>query len=298
MENCGENNQGLPEYVIDLVNAIAKDQGFTKFNITPYQGTNVNDGFMSFIQGLAIQGEKIVDGNTVTDELKVLAKMPPSNKARRAQFGSIDLFLREAHVYMNLLPAIEKFQRDHGIQSNNDGFFGFPKCYGILNDVESDELVIIMEDIRPKGYKMWNKFKPVNYEHTSMVVKELAKYHAITFAMKEMEPEIFEEYKNLTDIFNVGLKMGPEKTLPTFIMGLEKAKNSLKPHEDFYLEKIDYLQKNFREILLQMTDGPFAEPFCVLNHGDAWINNMLFTYEQVIKIIIYILMMLKYLILV
>ena len=75
-------------------------------------------------------------------------------------------------MYNKVLPAFVEFQKEKNI-SEKDGFFDFPKCYFAEYDEELQDSVIIMEDLKERECKMWDKFIPINYEHAKMVMESL-----------------------------------------------------------------------------------------------------------------------------
>lgn len=272
-----------PKFLIDELNKIAKAEEFIDFNIETRPGANHGDGFMSFMLAATISGKKKVNGIITGCKLTVVCKMPPENEARREMFQGIAAFEREVYLYGTVLPSFVQYQRDKGITSRDEGFFSFPKIYSIRNDPEANEYVIIMEDLRPKKFKMWNKYKPVNFDHVKLMVTELGKYHAMSMGMKIENPEHFEEYKNLKDIM---VKMFDPAILPQGMPNMaevqfKRAIDALDECEEVARSKMQHFCDNMLPIMQTCVNGDDAEPFAVIGHGDCWNNNMLFHYNEV-----------------
>jgi hypothetical protein len=49
---------------------------------------------------------------------------------------------------------------------------------------------------------MFDRFKEVTKEHAMRTMEALGKYHALSFALRDQKPELFEPYKSLEDIFS------------------------------------------------------------------------------------------------
>lgn len=115
-------------------------------------------------------------------ELTVVVKLPPQNEARREQFFIVPVFQRESMFYDEFYPMIKKFQEQKGINVEQEGFHEVPKCFKTVT-VERSE-AIFMEDLKGRGFEMFDRFKEVRIDHVSMVMKVLGKFHAISFAIK------------------------------------------------------------------------------------------------------------------
>lgn len=107
---------------------------------------------------------------------------------------------REACMYRTVLPAFVDFQREKGLTPEN-GFFAFPRCYGIVADAENDNYAIVMEDLKEKGYDMFNKFNSIDLGHVRFIMEELVRYHAVSFAMRDQRLEVFTPFLKLKDVF-------------------------------------------------------------------------------------------------
>ncbi|XP_041764589.1 uncharacterized oxidoreductase dhs-27-like [Anopheles merus] len=261
----------LPQYLYNAMEQVAIEQGFTagKFKIEFDVGSNKGDGFVGQMFKAFLQ-----EG----DRREVyLCKIPPLNEARRRQFQSMTIFSRETLAYKSLLPLIFTYQQEKGI-SREDGFFNVPKCYYAECDESTEQSVIIMEDLRLKDYRMWNKLVPVNYEHARLTMQQLGRLHAVSLAMKRDRPADFEQFK-VPDPLDVMMPEGsPLEAM--LIKMLTDAKETLEPNETKERTKMQKLIDNMRQEMKNCTDGALAEPYAVLGHGDCWVNNFMFHYKN------------------
>ncbi|RZC41104.1 EcKinase, DUF1679, and/or APH domain containing protein, partial [Asbolus verrucosus] len=180
-----------------------------------------------------------------------------------------EAFINEIYIYKTILPIFTQFQRDKGIE---DPFNSVPKCYG--SHTTEDMEIIVFENLKKNGYVLWNKRKPLTRKHINMVVKEYGKFHAISVAMRDQQPEKFEKLaKRLHDTFKKFVEKGNMETL--FGTAIQDVYDALQNDlDDIILSK----WKNFRQQinfvfkeLMQNVNG-----LTVVTHGDCWNNNFMF----------------------
>ncbi|XP_055548976.1 uncharacterized protein LOC129732274 [Wyeomyia smithii] len=260
-----------PQYLYDAVARMAPQEGFTpgQFELTFDAGSGKGDGFTG-----ELFRAKIVEGSK---ELEVLCKIPPVNETRRRQFNSMVNFDREVLVYSKLLPIIYEFQREKGV-TEEVGFFNAPKCYLAYYEADSEESVIVMDDLRLKNYRMWNKLVPVNYEHCKLCMIQLGRLHAVSFALKDQKPEMFEQFK-VPDPMSKTYKDN-EPFLYMMYLSMDRAIATLEPEEEEARQKLLQLKSTMAEDFFKLTQSEKAEPYAVLGHGDCWINNFIYGYEN------------------
>lgn len=85
--------------------------------------------------------------------------------------------------------------------NKSDSFSSFAKVYASKNDDENEIYILIMEYLRAKMYEMWTRSKVIEIEQKLLILRELGKLHAVSFAMKDQQPNEFEQYKQLKDPF-------------------------------------------------------------------------------------------------
>lgn len=257
-------------YMRGAVDKVAQANGFQDFDVQIIHGSGVGDGFVGLVFKVTIQ-EKGSD-----KKLNVILKSPPDSLARRNDFGAMALFRREVYAYNVLLPEFVSFQEEKGIKSS-EGFFNFPMCYFAEYDEEKDESVIIMEDLRESGYKMWNKMVPHNFEHTKFLMTALGRLHAISFAMKAQKPELFEKFKNLNDLLTD--KMLDDKFLDMLKASIDRAVDTIDVSDVKRRNRALKLKDNMGQVLQELVSGLKAEPFAIVGHGDCWSNNFMYQYK-------------------
>lgn len=273
-----DNTNDLPEFLIVLLKKIADEEGFTDYTFDVSAGSNHGDGFLALIKRVIINGTR----NGKTEKLPLICKLMPTSKARRDQFNSDAVFIREAFMYGEVLPTFAAFQKEKGL-SLEDGFCEYPKCYGTMDDKETDRFVIVMEDLKARGYELFDKFRPADFNHVKLFVESLGKFHAVSFALKDQRPEIFAKFKHLKDIFLQQVEDQPDAMGQMFTFFMDKSIAAFKPEEEAEIKALTKLKGSIAEELRRTGSGENSEPFSVVNHGDCWNNNMMYVYGTEVK---------------
>jgi thiamine kinase-like enzyme len=265
----------VTDYIRESLDKVALAEGFRNYDISIDHGSSIGDGFVGIMIKAKIQE---LDIHFRHKSLTVLAKIPPQNQLRRQMMKSIDLFKREIYVYNILLPEFVKFQEDHKI-SKQRGFYNFAKVYYADYNEEMDDAIIIMEDLRERNCKMWSKYKPMNFEHSKLLISALGRLHGLSLAMKLKKPEIFEKFKELDDLF---FKLSADNENFEFDKYLEinirTAIEALDPNDLKKKQRAMKVLDGLIEQIKPCVDPKEAEPFSVVTHGDCWTNNFLFHY--------------------
>lgn len=272
----------LPEDVMQLLQNIAKEKGFKDFTITIAPGSNHADGFMGIISRITINGKT---ENNDPIELSLIAKLPANSEIRREQFGSDAVFEREILAYTKYLETIKEFQESKGLTAEN-GFVTYPKCYGTIFEPESKNYAIILEDLKVQKYELLDKFKTIDLDHVVLVLKEMAKMHGISYALRDQRPDEFNQYANLSDLM--------VSTMSTEQMDMyrkaicDKAINTLdKNHDAEIIDKMTSIRDDYLKHLDDCSKSGLGE-FAIIGHGDCWNNNMMFYYDSVINCYLFI----------
>lgn len=265
----------LPKDVMQLLRKVATEKGLRNITINVAAGSNHADGFLGIISRVSIVGQR---ENGDTTELSLIAKLPPTSEVRREQFGSNAVFAREIVAYTKYLPLIDEFQKSRGFTREN-GFFTYPKCYGIIDEPETHNYALILEDMKEKNYELWNKLRVIDVDHVTLIIKQMAKMHGISFALRDQRPKDFKPFTMLNDIMVAN--MTAENTSQFLGLSIDLAVKSLDAVSDKHLvSKMEQLKTNFGKHLHDCVPSE-GDSFAIIGHGDCWSNNMMFVYDTV-----------------
>uniref|UniRef100_T1GKX6 CHK kinase-like domain-containing protein n=1 Tax=Megaselia scalaris TaxID=36166 RepID=T1GKX6_MEGSC len=140
---------------------------------------------------------------------------------------------------------------------------------------------IVLEDLKIRNFKNADRLKGLDMEHCQSVLKLLAEFHAASAVY-------FELNGPYPDIITIGIFR--EDLLPMFVefnLGIQSIlkplMSTLKDYENgkYYADKLfrkDYetYYKEGHKHVSQINSGSFN----VLNHGDIWSNNIMFSYND------------------
>ncbi|KAL5275483.1 hypothetical protein ACFFRR_001384 [Megaselia abdita] len=275
MEHLEHNMSTLPNFQVkDALTEIIKNAFPLEKNyeLKIKSGSSKGDNYIGVVyRATVIQRKEKKDAK---DNFSVIIKVPPQNPIRRKQFFARPCFLREALAYEEILPIYKEFQNKKKINLE-DSFFEYPDCYKTLT--EDYHEAVFLKDLQLDGFRMFNRLEELSLDYVILVIKILAKLHAVCFAIKDQNPDLIEKYKTIPDIFeerreDVGFRFYLEE-----LKG--RAMDSLNPKTDE--KEIHQLTTFFRDgttydYLMNSVDGKSAEPYSVLGHRDCWNNNVLF----------------------
>lgn len=123
-------------------------------------------------------------------KVSTVVKSMPLNIGRLKTFRSSDFFRNECNFYKEVLPRMMQFQVDHGV-TGADSLTEIPKCLAVYCDGEND--FIVLEDLRPGGYRAASRQNGLDLMHCQMIIKKLGKFHAISLAIKDQDPQLFND---------------------------------------------------------------------------------------------------------
>lgn len=271
-------NLSLPDYVTELLFQIARDDNLDSPSIKISAGSGHCDGYIGVLSRVILTGIQ----NGFPKKLSLICKMAPENKDRRAEFNTVAIFEREVFVYRTILSSFVDFQRDKGIDKYN-GFFAFPKIYAAVCDVQKDHFVIIMDDLVEQGFQLWNRFMPMNLEHVKVFVAELGRFHAISFALRDQIPAMFDDFLSMEDTLIKHCQTRPDLLELMFEQSFEQVIECLDPNIDGEeIQKVQQLQQNYFKQLNECVERNSAGKYGVFNHGDCWGNNLMFAYDEMV----------------
>ena len=184
------------------------------------------------------------------------------------------LFRKEYSFFSEILPLLNA-----ELSRIDETPLSVPKCF-FYTDIEGEE-AMYFEDLRLYQYKMYDKRKSMDEDHSRLVVKELAKLHASSVLLfsrgsylgKDML-ETFPDLINWSDaVENSGGKPVLKDLVSSFLETAAAIASRCKGYEKV-AKSIRSLRKTSRDHYEEQMST--TKQYQVLYHGDCWTNNFLF----------------------
>ncbi|XP_016980340.2 uncharacterized protein LOC108045504 [Drosophila rhopaloa] len=226
--------------------------------------TKPGDNYASKLLKVDIQAQ--LKDKSVKTFSYILKVQPPKTVDN---FTDINMFPKEMEMYRKYVPAFEKLYKDAGLAIT------FSAKSFVLNKPVKEEY-LLMENLQTSGFKMADRMKGLDLEHSKSSLKKLAQWHAASIKYKEINGPY-------TPLYSDGIYI--EQTRDLFHNMFAQAKNSyieivgkFEGAEE-YLPKLSWILDNHVDQIIEDAKINEAE-FNVLNHGDAWVNNIMFQYDS------------------
>lgn len=228
----------------------------------------------NFIGDIVRVTAKIQGPNGALQE-NFIFKYPPGSKEYRDALKSYKFVKNEEAFYSLIVPSMNSFWQ--GATKNKQNRLPTPQYYYSCSDDKND--VLVLEDLRERGFTMADRIKGLDFDHCMLVVQQFGKLHGISLAMQELQPEKFYHTRiaiKETLYFDAGREQFGTIHFP--------CNAAIRMLENRYPERIDLVEKlkklttNFFDNIIEMVEKP--SPLAVVNHGDCWVNNILFKYED------------------
>lgn len=270
----------IPKYLSVELDRIADSAGFVHYTIEQAPGSNHGDGFTSTIVAVTLIDS--MSGN----RLHLTCKLLPQVKDRFDSSETSSIFEQEAYIYKEVFPVFERFQSERNVPIA-DRFTDYPKCYAAINNADKGEHVIIMENLKSSGYRLWDRTEPIDYETVCLFMRAVGKLHALSFALRDQKPELFNEISERIDSPITLSEDGNKFFFDTLDLANNKA-ISLMENDD-HRRFMERLKADCRSDLCRLMTSK-SSSFSVIGHGDCWNNNMFYSYNGTVSFRINILM--------
>lgn len=245
-----------------LVEQAASVHNLKNYEIITNVGSLKGDNYLGVLHTITLKSdEKLV---------YLILKSAHTDDKWRAVGKSQQAFAREGYIYSTIIPKLLKLQEEKGV---SDGFSGFAKFYGSC--LEEKKECILMQNLKGYGFDLWDRKKPMDDQHITLVFKEYARLHASSLAWKKLYPQEFQEY---TKHLNFNIFEGGKEDKTIFFQNYFQTGFSAVESNDQATKALTRIKENITQLFRKSyTEG--QERFVVI-HGDCWCNNMLFSYQD------------------
>lgn len=225
------------------------------------------DSYLSTVSKVKIVGN--VDGKEV--EVKLVVKSLPQNLGRRNTYRSTEFFRNEILIYTKVFKAFQEFLN---VKGQNE-LLCVPRHLASVMDGNND--YIVLEDVGPLGFKPIRRQNCINLSQCLMILKAVARFHAISFAYKDQKKEEFNKLVDslketyISDEHWDWYKRFHKRTIGIATNALEMEYPGSEAEKRFKSYEFGALYQKGVEFCSRRTH----EPTSVISHGDCWVPNFL-----------------------
>ena len=197
----------------------------------------------------------------------LFVKPSPEDPIYRKYFHTDVLFRNEIHMYTEVIPFVEKY-----LKKRKTDLLGeiFAKCYYAESGAAcvGGRDVIVLEDMVPRGFTLSAERLFLDYDHCAVAMRQLARYHAMSYGMKELEPSRFHAVVKNIRARSVA-QSSPENRNYFFKTTSYRGVRYLEDRQEIDRATLDRLKNRLEHAGQHIVDlmEP-KEPLALLCHGD------------------------------
>ncbi|XP_041763725.1 uncharacterized protein LOC121589125 [Anopheles merus] len=259
------------EYFVDAI-VVKLGKPATDFTITDLdvrRATEAGDNYASILYRVRVS-VRLHNTDGAPMDISLIVKALPKLSLTDEMVKLMNLFPKEIAMYTNVLPRLEQLYHEAGRTSVHFG----PRC--LKHSTEPTD-VIVLEDLRERQFTMANRRQGLDMEHTRLVLRRMAQFHAASVVLEDHRGpygELFregmftEKGRAMSEQFQKGQADFFQKIMRCWS---EKAQHCASVMQHWGMDLFDSL--------IRVTRAN-RKGFNVLNHGDMWCNNILFQYNE------------------
>ncbi|XP_024879410.1 uncharacterized protein LOC112459515 [Temnothorax curvispinosus] len=242
------------------------DNSIQVIDIFSKPATAKGDNYTSDMIRVTAEFSRDQGGSKITEKKSIIVKISPLVEGIRQDMIELSgMFHTEISMMSDTLDKMNKLLGpEHRLSGKG------------LYVQNKNPTLLVMEDLAPLGFRMADRLSGLDLAHTILALDGLARFHATSIAICEKEPKQKEMYSK--GMFN---EQYPPEMSNFFNMSVKALADEVAnwPGMKKYSEKIAKLTDHIYKIGINATK-PCEDEFNVINHGDFWVNNMLFKYDN------------------
>ncbi|XP_063706149.1 uncharacterized protein LOC134835209 [Culicoides brevitarsis] len=258
-----EFNWLTPEYIKNLLKAYLKDKSLEIKSLEVKAASGKGESFAGILLRAKISYSTT---SSILNETSLILKTQIWNDFTEKTLKVYDIHNKEMIIYEKILPKIRQLLLSIGEKGDI-----FPTAIHV--DREND--VIVFEDLLLKKYQMKNRLQGLDREHALLALSKMAKIHAASAVLYEKDNKIYSSlvsgmFTRHTDCYHTFFR--------TFWSTCASEVSKWEGFEHYGLK----MKQTTEDVIenackaYDLEDGDFH----VLTHGDFWVNNIMFRYDE------------------
>lgn len=198
--------------------------------------------------------------NVGRETLKLFVKVACPSVKMRSTLDEWKIYATERFFYTQLVDTYGQLEYIHGVPIADRLHF----CNFFAYQPLPNEEIIILEDLTAQNWMVYDRFQPMTWTYAKAAIRELAKFHALSFVFKERKEVEYQEV-----LEKLKITMNLESLAPFMNNAKGLALQYVKPEHKELLEK--YLC-DF-ETKVQKVNEPIGRT--VITHGVYRPSNLM-----------------------
>ena len=256
------------ELLEEIISSDLKKQvHVTNFEVT--RAVPKGENYLSVLYRVAAE-YKENEASTGTNKFYMIMKTLPEGELMQGFLEEMKGFEKEARMYTEVLPLMYQLVKNRK---------GKIDLFSARRLTCSKEDIIVMEDLKHLDYKMALRKEGLDLDHCKIALRSVARFHAASLAVHKSDPKLIESYTEglYRDHEDKERRDLSKRTMNNNLEELASAVETWPGYEK-YGDKLRKIIPNSTERMINIVK-PKKNSFNVLNHGDCWVNNMLFHYN-------------------
>lgn len=196
----------------------------------------------------------------------VIIKTALSNESSAEKVKGFGVHAKEMTLYTNVLPKYKKLLCGNNI---ND------QMYPVVLHIDLVTQTMVMEDLQEEGFEMADRLKGLDINHMKVTLNKMAKHHACSMVLEKQGNVSFKSFRSGQIAKKDGAWNEWYETLANSMIDEIQTWDGY----EYYADKLNKIRPLFIEQAADIFEDTDTFPVA-LNHGDLWMNNIMFRYDE------------------